>query len=46
MDEEEKAHLEQAKQAELDMASLEREALIRMALAVGIRFALPGAPTA
>ena len=38
---EEKAHLEEAKAADLSMETLEREAMTRMALAIGIRLALP-----
>ena len=37
---EEKAHLEQAKAADVSMETLEREAMVKMALALGIRFAL------
>lgn len=38
---EEKAHLEQARTADTRVDALEREALIRTALAVGVRLALP-----
>lgn len=38
---EELAHLEQAQAADTRVDALEREALIRTALAVGIRLALP-----
>ena len=38
---EEKAHLEQARAADVSMETLEREAMTRVALAVGIRLALP-----
>jgi len=38
---EEKAHLEQAKAADVSMETLEREAMARVALAIGIRLALP-----
>ncbi len=41
LNEEEKAHLDQLKQADLCIDTLEREAVIRTALAAGIRFALP-----
>ena len=37
---EEKNHLEQARAADLSMDTLEREAMVRTALAVGIRLAL------
>ena len=38
---EEKAHLEKACAANLRIESLEREAMTRIALAIGIRLALP-----
>ena len=38
---EEKAHLEQARAADVSMDTLEREAMTRVALAVGIRLTLP-----
>lgn len=38
---EEKAHLEKARAADLRLDTLEREAMTRVALAVGIRLALP-----
>ena len=38
---EEKEHLEKARAADLSMDTLEREAMVRTALAVGIRLALP-----
>ena len=41
LDGEELAHLEKAQKAELCVDTLEREALVRTALAVGIRLALP-----
>lgn len=41
LDEEEKAHLEQLRQAELRVVSLECEAEVRLALAAGARLALP-----
>ncbi len=41
LSEEERAHLEQAKAADVSMETLEREAIMRTALAVGIRLALP-----
>lgn len=44
LDDEEKAHWEQLRQAEQRIAMLEDDAHIRTALAAGIRFALPGAP--
>lgn len=37
---EEKAHLEQARAADIYLDTLEREAIVRTALAVGIRLAL------
>lgn len=40
LSDEEKAHLEQAKAADLCLDTLEREAMVRTALAVGIRLAL------
>lgn len=39
---EEKEHLEKARDAECCVDTLEREAIIRAALAVGVRLALPG----
>lgn len=41
LDAEAKEHLEKARDAECYVDTLEREALIRTALAVGIRLALP-----
>ena len=41
LDDEEKAHLEKARAADLDLDTLEREAIMRTAIALGIRFALP-----
>ena len=41
LDEEELAHLEKALEAELRIDTLEREAMARTALAVGVRLALP-----
>ena len=41
LDGEELAHLEKALEAELRIDTLEREAMARTALAVGIRLALP-----
>ena len=38
---EEKAHLEQARAADICLDTMEREAMVRIALAVGIRLALP-----
>ena len=38
---EEKAHLEQARAADLNLDTLEREAIMRTAIAIGIRLALP-----
>ena len=38
---EEKAHLEKARAADLSVDTLEREAMTRVALAIGIRLALP-----
>ena len=38
--EEEKAHLEKARAADVCLYTLEREALVRLALAMGIRLAL------
>ena len=40
LSDEEMAHLEQAREAELCVDTLEREAMVRTALAVGIRLAL------
>lgn len=40
LDEEEMAHLEKAREAELRVDTLEREAMVRTALALGIRLAL------
>lgn len=40
LDEEEMAHLERAQEADLRLEALEREAITRAALAVGIRLAL------
>ncbi len=45
LDEEQKAHLQKIREADLCIDTLEREAMIRTAIAAGIRFALPGAPT-
>ena len=42
LNEEEMKHLEQMQDADISAAALEHEALIRTALAVGIRLALPG----
>lgn len=39
--EEERVHLEKAQAAELRVDTLEREAIMRTAIAVGIRLALP-----
>ena len=39
--EEEKAHLEKARAADTCLDTLEREAIMRTAIAVGIRLALP-----
>lgn len=41
LNEEEKAHLEQMQNADISLDTLEREAMARVALAVGIRLALP-----
>lgn len=41
LNEEEMAHLEQARTADTCLDALEREAMARVALAVGIRLALP-----
>ena len=41
LSEEEKAHLEQMQNADISLDTLEREAIMRTALAVGIRLALP-----
>ena len=41
MGDKEKAHLEQARAADVSMDTLEREAMTRVALAVGIRLPLP-----
>ena len=41
LNEEEKAHLEEFRNAELNISTLECEASIKIALAVGIRLALP-----
>ena len=41
LNEEEMVHLEQMQNADIGAAALERETLIRTALAVGIRLALP-----
>ncbi len=41
MGDKEKAHLEQARAADVSMDTLEREAMTRVALAVGIRLTLP-----
>ena len=41
MGDKEKAHLEQARAADVSMDTLEREAMPRVALAVGIRLSLP-----
>ena len=38
---EEKAHLEQARTADTCLDTLEREAIMRTAIAIGIRLALP-----
>lgn len=42
LSEEEMKHLEQMQDADISAAALEHEALIRTALAVGVRLALPG----
>lgn len=42
LSEEEMKHLEQMQDADISAAALEHEALIRTALAVGIRLTLPG----
>ena len=42
LDDEAKAHLQKLQDADLCLDTLEREAIIRIALAVGIRCALPG----
>lgn len=42
LDDEAQTHLEKLRKAELELSTLEREALVRLALAAGIRFALPG----
>lgn len=42
LNEEEMRHLEQMQDADISAAALEHEALIRTALAVGVRLALPG----
>lgn len=42
LNEEEMKHLEQMQDADISAAALEHEALIRTALAVGVRLALPG----
>lgn len=44
LDEEAKEHLEKAQDAEACIDTFERQAIIRTAIAAGIRFALPGAP--
>lgn len=41
LNEEEKTHLEQLRNAELRITTLECEALVKIAVAAGIRFALP-----
>lgn len=41
LDEEEKSHLEQARAADTRLDTLEREAITRVALAVGIQLATP-----
>ena len=41
LNEEEKAHLEQLRRTELDISALECEAQVKIALAFGIRLALP-----
>ncbi len=41
LNEEEKAHFVQLRDAELRLSIMEREALIKLALAAGIRLALP-----
>lgn len=41
LNDEGKKHLEQLRQAELRIASLESEAEVRLALAAGVRLALP-----
>ena len=41
LNEEEKAHLEQLRRVELDISALECEAQVKIALAFGIRLALP-----
>lgn len=42
LNEEEMKHLEQMQDADISAAALEHEALIRTALAVGVRLTLPG----
>ena len=42
LDGEARAHWEKLRKAEFEIGTLEREALIRTAIAAGIRFALPG----
>lgn len=42
LNEEEMKHLEQMQNADISAAALEHEALMRTALAVGIRLTLPG----
>ena len=41
LNEEEQVHLEELRNAELNLSTLECEASIKIALAVGIRLALP-----
>ena len=41
LDEEARAHLEKLQDADLRVDTLEREALVKAAIALGIRFALP-----
>ena len=41
LDEEARAHLEKLQDADLCVDTLEREALVKVAIALGIRFALP-----
>lgn len=43
LDDEASKHLEEMRAAEVRIESLEREALVRIALAAGVRLALPGA---
>ena len=41
LNEEEMAHLEQMQNADISLDTLEREAIIRTAIAIGVRLALP-----